>query len=478
MPPTADHNPEPCIDGFEMYLSESLAKLVIGHQSQPLSPLAIERAKMSLASTIASAAMGYEIESAAIIRNLELTDAGTPVATVWFNGTRLPISRAVRVNAVASDAAASDDSDLRSIAHIGTIVSTVTLAVGEKCGASGEQILKAMVLGYEIAGRIDESLTPGRMQRGFHGSVSTVFGAVIAASVLLNLSERQIAHAISLAATSIGGMAISADTSCAREYHAGNAAMIGIQAVDAAAKGFTGELGVFEKPRGFLSAMGAQSIDEILLDFGKDWDIVTDMAIKLMPGAHPFHATAEAAADAAKLASTDPANIEKIVISAAVQWTNFKGDPHPRNLVDAAHSLQYFVAAAIADGEFGWQHMDEQKMCDPVIAALQDKVQFDPAPPPLPDRFPHRHGGTVIIHLKDGRIVQSTCKAPRGSGPRGVEWHDIESKYMSLLEGAGIEPQRIRDSWNILKGFEHQESCAKLINAIQSPTRIDTNLKG
>ena len=49
---------------------------------------------------------------------------------------------------------------------------------------------------------------------------------------------------------------------------------------------------------------------------------------------------------------------------------------------------------------------------------------------------------------------------------------------MSLLEGAGIEPQRIRDSWNILKGFEHQESCAKLINAIQSPTRIDTNLKG
>ena len=458
-----------------MYLSESLARLVIRHQSLPVPPLAMERAKMSLASTIASAAMGHEIESAAIVRNLELADAGTPVATVWFNGTKLPISRAVRVNAVASDAAASDDSDLRSIAHIGTIVSAVTLAVGEKCGASGEQILKAMMLGYEVAGRIDESLTPGRMQRGFHG---TVFGAVIAASVLLNLSESQIAHAISLAATSIGGMAISADTSCAREYHAGNAAMIGIQAVDAAAKGFTGELGVFEKPRGFLSAMGAQSIDEILLDFGKDWDIVTDMAIKLMPGAHPFHATAEAAADAAKLAATDPKNIEKIVISAAVQWTNFKGDPHPRNLVDAAHSLQYFVAAAIADGEFGWQHMDEQKMCDPVIATLQEKVQFDPAPAPLPDRFPHRHGGTVIIHLKDGRIVQSTCKAPRGSGPRGVEWRDIESKYMSLLEGAGIEPHRIRDSWNMLKGFEHQESCTKLIDAIHSPTRIDTNRKG
>ena len=458
-----------------MYLSESLANLVIRHLDAPLALVATERAKMSLASTIASAAMGHSIESATIIRELELADGGKPTSTVWFNGTRLPVSRAVRVNAVASDAAASDDSDLRSIAHIGTIVSTVTLAIGESNGASGAQILKAMVLGYEVAGRIDEALTPGRMQRGFHGSVSTVFGAVIAASVLLKLTETQIAHAIVLAATSIGGMAISADTSCAREYHAGNAAMIGIQAVDAALRGFTGELGVFEKPRGFLSAMGAQSVDEILVDFGEEWDIVTDMAIKLMPGAHPFHATAEAAADAAKLARAKPEDIRKIVISAAVQWTNFKGEPHPRNLVDAAHSLQYFVAAAIADGEFGWQHMDELKMRDPVIAALQEKVEFDPAPAPLPDRFPHRHGGTVIIHLADGRVVQSTCKAPRGSGPRGVVWSDVQSKYMSLLAGAGIEPHKISESWGYLRDFEVQESCSGLIRAINSPLRVNTS---
>ena len=154
-------------------------------------------------------------------------------------------------------------------------------------------------------------------------------------------------------------------------------------------------------------------------ELGASWDIVTDMAIKLMPGAHPFHATAEAASDAARLGKVDPQEIKEVFISSSVQWTKFKGEPHPRNLVDAAHSLYYFVAASIVDGRFTWRHMDESKMADPAMAALQDKVVFDPDPPPLPDRFPHRHGGTVIIRMNNGEAFCSTCKSPRGSGPRG-----------------------------------------------------------
>ena len=239
---------------------------------------------MSLASTVASAAMGFKIPSARIVRELDLRAGGVPASTVWFEGTRLPPGAAARVNAVASDAAASDDSDLRSIAHIGTIVSTVWLALGEQRKVGGADILAAMVVGYEIAGRIDEALTPGRMQRGFHGSVSTVFGGTVAAGRLLGLPPLQMAHAIALAATSIGGMAISADTSCGREYHAGASAAAAVQAALAAQAGFTGELSVLEHPRGFLAAMGGQAIEDITRDLGASWDIVTDMAIKLMPG--------------------------------------------------------------------------------------------------------------------------------------------------------------------------------------------------
>ena len=443
-------------------LALRLAEFAAGTPSDALPALALERAKMSLASTVASAAMGFNIASARIVRQIEVGNGGAPHATVWFDGTKLPLAGAARVNALTSDAAASDDSDLRSIAHIGTIISTVCIALGEKTEASGADMLAAMVLGYEVAGRLDESLTPGRTQRGFHGSVATVFGAAVVASRLLRLDAQGMAQAIALAATSIGGMAIAADTSWAREYHAGQSASVGMQAALAAAAGFTGELSVLDHPRGFLNAMGGQALDDITKDLGQSWDIATDMAIKLMPGAHPFHATAEAAAEAARLGQIRSADVDSIVISAAVQRSNFKDNRHPRNLVDAAHSLVYFVAAAIADDGFGWQHVDPAKMADPVIASLQDKISFDPDPPPLPDRFPHRHGGTVTIRTKDGRTFSSTCTAPRGSGPRGVHWADVAGKFRDLVKLAGLPPDRIEASLDLIRNFDVSSRAPEL----------------
>jgi 2-methylcitrate dehydratase PrpD len=449
-------------------LAVRLANFATAVQPRELPDVALERAKMSLASTVASAAMGFSIPSARIIRKLDLKAGGAPSSTVWFDGTRLPAGAAARVNAVASDAAASDDSDMRRIAHIGTIVSTTSIALGEQLEASAADILAAMVVGYEIAGRIDEALTPGRMQRGFHGSVSTVFGGTVAAGRLLELAPLEMAHAIALAATSIGGMAISADTSWGREYHAGASAAAAMQAALAAQAGFTGELSVLEHPRGFLAAMGGQAIEDITRDLGGPWDIVTDMAIKLMPGAHPFHATAEAASDAARLGNVDPNEIREVFVSSSVQWTKFKGAPHPRNLVDAAHSLYYFVAASIVDGRFGWQHMDESKMADAAIAALQDKIVFDPDPPPLPDRFPHRHGGTVIIRMNSGEEFRSTCRSPRGSGPRGIDWADVEDKYRALVPLSGLSPHRVESSLAAIRELDVPGSVSRLA-ALLSP---------
>jgi len=447
-------------------LAVRLATFAAAASAGDIPDVAVERAKMSLASTVASAAMGFTIPSARIIRELDLRAGGVPCSTVWFDGTKLPPGAAARSNAVASDAAASDDSDMRSIAHIGTIVSTISLALGEQLKAGGADILTAMVVGYEIAGRIDEALTPGRMQRGFHGSVSTVFGGTVAAGRLLKLTPLEMAHAIALAATSIGGMAISADTSCGREYHAGASAAASVQAALAAAACFTGELSVLEHPRGFLTAMGGQAIEDIARDLGASWDIVTDMAIKLMPGAHPFHATAEAASDAARIGKVDPNEIKEVYISSSVQWTKFKGDPHPRNLVDAAHSLYYFVAASIVDGRFSWRHMDESRMADPAIAALQEKIVFDPNPPPLPDRFPHRHGGTVIIRMNNGEEFRSTCKSPRGSGPRGIEWADVEDKYRALVPLAGLSSHRVEESLALIRAFDAPDSVSRLVKLV------------
>src|SRR6185295_8391262 len=100
----------------------------------------------------------------------------------------------------------------------GTTLAATALAVAERTGAGGEEILAAIVLGYEAAGRIGEAVTPGFRARGFHGCIAAIFGGAVAAGRLLQLDAARMAQAIALSATSIGGLMVAANTSTAREY--------------------------------------------------------------------------------------------------------------------------------------------------------------------------------------------------------------------------------------------------------------------
>lgn len=449
-----------------MSIAGELARFLTGTNVDDLPPLALERARMVIASTIASAAMGADIVSSRIIRELAKERGGAAEATVWFNGgCKLPVAEAARVNAVMSDAAASDDSDLRSIAHIGTIVSTCAIAMAERTGAHGRDVLAAMVLGYEIAGRVDEALTPGRSERGFHGSISTIFGGAVAAGALLGLTQGQMTQAIALAATSIGGLMVAANTSVAREYHAGLSAMLGIHAALAAYRGFVAEENVLEMPRGFFSAYGGDHLDDVTKDLGLAWDITTNMAIKLVPGGHPHHAAAEAAANAAIAGNVDPADVDEIMLSSA-KYRTLPGPRHPTDLIGVAHSPAYFIAAAVADRGYDWIHASPGKRADPVIGQLIDKVTVDPNPQPYPDRFPHHHGATVTITLKDGRQFSDHVDFPRGSAPRGIDWADVDAKYRRLVPLSGLASDKVEASLKVVHEFETVKAMSELTSLL------------
>jgi 2-methylcitrate dehydratase PrpD len=323
-----------------------------------------------------------------------------------------------------------------------------------------------MVLGYEIAGRIDEALTPGRGERGFHGSISTVFGGAVAAGTLLELTPAQMTQAIALAATSIGGLMVAANTSVAREYHAGLSAMLGIHAALAAYKGYVAEENVLEMPRGFFSAYGGDHLEDVTKDLGMSWDITTDMAIKLVPGGHPHHAAAEAAANAAIAGDVDPLDVASIVLSSA-KYRTLPGPKHPTDLIGVAHSPAYFIAAAIADRGYGWIHASAEKVTDPVIARLIDKITVDPNPPPYPDRFPHHHGATVTITLKDGRRFSDHVDLPRGSAPRGIDWADVDAKYRRLVPLSGLAPEKVENSLEVVHRFDTVKAVSELTRLLR-----------
>jgi 2-methylcitrate dehydratase PrpD len=445
-----------------MSLALKLAQYLNHVRYEDLPPQAIEHAKMIIASTLASAAPGTIIGSAAIMRDIAKEHGGSPDATVWFDGTKLPLTETVRVNAMLSDAAASDDSDMRNIAHIGTIASSVSLAVAEKTGASGKDVLAAIATAYEASGRIGEAINPG--EGGFHACVITVFAGAVAAGRLLKLTDEQLAHALCLNATSIGGLAMSTN-SWGREYHAGFAAVSGLTGVLAARKGYAGDLSILEAPRGFLKSFHSKVEPASVLEgLGEEWDINTHLMIKLRPGAHPLSAAVEAAINAASEGNVNPDEVAAIKVSGPRLRAHI-GHVHPTDLVGAIHSLAYYLAAATAEKDFTWVHATTEKILDPTIGKLQDLVEVDPEPPAVD--YTWGWGATVVIEMKDGRTYRSTVNAPIGSGPRGIQWSDVDHKYRTLMPESGLSQDRIEGALAAVKSLERAADVSELIGLIR-----------
>jgi 2-methylcitrate dehydratase PrpD len=452
-----------------MTVARELSEFLTRTSPTELPEQAIEHAAMLIASTLASAALGSGLQSAKIIRDLAQERGGRPDTSLWFHaGPKLPMATAAQANAVASDAAASDDSDLRNIVHAGTTLTATSFAVAERTGANGQDILMAIVLGYEAAGRIGEAITPDFRNRGFHGCLIAIFAGAVAAAKLLRLDTSGMTRAIALSATSIGGLAAAANTSVAREYHAGLAAMLGVDAALAAQRGFQAEERIFETRHGFFEAYGgvdgAVAGTSVLRDLGQSWDIVTDMAIKLVPGGHPHHALAEAAAKAARSGDIAPDEVESITLSRP-GVTVLGGPLHPTDLIGMAHSPAYFLAAGVADGGLSWAHATAEKITDPVIHRLIDRIRI--GPPPSENVANYRQGATVTIRTRDGRRSTATVNAPRGSGFLGIAWADVDAKYRSLMPHSGLSGEQIETSIAAIHDFRGLSAVADFVDLLK-----------
>jgi 2-methylcitrate dehydratase PrpD len=438
---------------------------------------------MVVASTLASAARGYRIGSVEAFRKLALESGGTPEATLWFDGTRVPAAAAAGVNNASSDAPGMDDTCLLLIGHFGGPSTAAALAAWEHLAyktvaVPAEQVLKAIVLGYEVGSRLDLALTPGRINQGFHSRVTTVQSAVVAAGLVLGLTEEQMVHAMALATSDAGGMAIGADhPSDHRPYHAHQSAFEGTRLARLAQLGVTGRPDVMEAPRGYFSAFGGQEISDVTKNLGERWNFVDYMALKLIPGAHPCHVFAEAAT-AAVLENNlnDLDAVASVIISGeqlmGVQMKDWIDIRHPRNPSDAAHSVVYFVAAAVADaksGGFTWEHMDAVKIADTRIARLQDLVEVDPNPLPATNpRFVHLDGGRVSVVMKSGRTFTKHVQLPNGSA-RVVQWPAVREKFRRLVGNAGMPEEQVEEILRKLETFEHLASPSELTEPLRLP---------
>lgn len=453
-----------------MSLAAELATFVVNRAIHDLPPQAVDYAQMLIASTVASAAAGSQIESARIVRALEVERGGAAEATLWFGSeARLPVAAAARVNAMMSDGAASDDSDLRNYTHPGTTACASALAMAEKVGSSGEDILAAIVLGYEVSGRINNAMQDGGLfGKGFHGCIVSSFAGAVAAARLMRLDADGMTRTIALTATSVGGLHAAASTSVAREYHAGLAAMLGVNAAQAAAKGFRPEERILEMPRGFLESLGNKPDPGLVTqDLGSRWSILTEMSIKLVPGAAPLHAVAEAAANLSRAADLQPDDVASITY--ARPGAQYLGPQFPTTLVDVAHSPAFFAAAGVADRGYTWEHVSQEKIDDPRIRSLLGKVRVGQSVTQNVERY--RSGATVTIETVDGRTLSDTVYVPKGSAMAGIAWSDVETKYRALVPSGGIEAASIETSLQLIRKFRSLRDVTELTELLRQPRK-------
>jgi 2-methylcitrate dehydratase PrpD len=328
-----------------------------------------------------------------------------------------------------------------------------------------------MVAGYEAAGRIGESVgqtreaLSGSWGPGFHASVIVAFGGVVTASKLLRLTDDQMAHAIGITATSMGGLAIGTN-SWAREYHAGNAALCAVNAALAAGRGYTVNPDILEATGGFLRVFGGGPSDtrNLTRALAGEWEIARYLAIKLVPGAHALQPAVEAAVEAARQAAAAPSEVTQILVSGP-QIRSIGSTQPPKDMIEAIHSLPYFLASAVADRDFSWVHATPDKIHRPEIARLIGLVSVDPSPAPV--HYDWSWGATVTVVTRSGGRFTRTVDAPRGSAPRGIEWSDVDAKFHALMPQSGLNAARIEEILRKIHDFENARRVAELTDLLR-----------
>ncbi len=187
-----------------------------------------------------------------IVADFVKEQEGKREATLWLQKFRGPSANVALGLGVMIHSFDFDDYHNAKI-HPGAPVIPAAFTVGEWKGVSGNDILTAMVAGYETMIRVSLATGPNASRlRGWHLTGTTgTFGAAAAAGRLLGLGGDKMANALGVAgAQSAGLWAFTADGSMTKRFHAGRAAQSGVMAAILVRGGFTGPTSILEAADG------------------------------------------------------------------------------------------------------------------------------------------------------------------------------------------------------------------------------------
>jgi aconitate decarboxylase len=418
----------------------------------------VAQAKLCLLDTLGCALFGSTLPWSRIVQDtLAGIDPGGHTL-VWGTSRSLSAPHAALANGTSVHAFELDDLHPRSIVHPGSVVTPAALAAGP---AGGAELLTAVVAGYEVAARVGSSVGAAHLLAGWHptGTHGTL-GAAAAAGSVLGLSSRQMREALGIAGSQSSGLMAAQYESMVKRLHAGRAAQSGLYAALLAARGFTGIADLFGTEYGAYGTTFSPRFNPAALTagLGSAWEIL-NVGFKCYSTNGSCHPTIDALLDLRHtegIRAEDVASVRIDVSSATKEHVGWRYVPS--SVTTAQMNLPYIVAVVLTDGEAFTGQFTAQRIEDPALIELSERVQVhaDPAIDALGDGA--RHTTRLEVVLTDGRSLHRERSHGRGSARDPLNPADVREKYERLARAVLTVGQADRLSSLI----DHLESLSDL----------------
>lgn len=377
--------------------------------------------------------------------------SSTLTASIIGEGdNRQDMINAAFVNGVSAHSLDLDDGHRKAHIHLGAIVFSTALAIGEAYNVSGKDFLEAAIVGYEIGILLGELVNPQHRNKGFHstGTVGTFVAGAVAAK-LLKLNENQITNALGLCGTQAAGLLESDHSgSMGKSLHVGKAVYNGILSVFLAKNGFTGSETVLDGEEGFLKTMAYSGLGEdYTLEevFSKVGEVeVKEIYFKKYPVCRHLHSSIEAILKLRNIINKEYDHIESIFVKTyeiAASHDNY----NPKTLEDLKQSLPYALAIALVCGNVtldnlkslishGLLNDESDSETVNLIKKIANKVVIS-IDPQFEELYPDQRPSNVIIRLDENfrnGIFQNIVSIPKGDIENPFKLSEIVSKFKEL----------------------------------------------
>ena len=371
---------------------------------------------------------------------------------------------AAMANAAASHVAEQDDVHNGSVFHPATVVFPPALACAQAIGASGEDLLVAVVAGYEVGIRVGEFL--GRSHyKVFHttGTAGTI-AAAAAVGRLLKLNPSQMLNAFGSAGTQSAGLwEFLRDAADSKQLHTAHAAATGLMSAYIAQAGFTGAQHILEGKQGLAAGMSSDADPSKLVDqLGRRWTLA-ETSFKYHASCRHTHPAADALLQvmlAHQLKPSDIATVETLVHQGAIDVLGPVTDP---TTVHQSKFSMGTVLALIAHYQFAGLQEFDQHFHDEAICLFRDRVTMT-LDPEVDCAYPQRWIGKVKVHLNNGQILEGRVDEPKGDPGNTLSRSEITDKAMRLAAFSdGANPAEMRHAIDVLWNIRKQAKIGLLL---------------